>query len=65
MQEDRKDCKKNIHAEEEHITAAWTKQQDEEEDPGIRPKKKRKADRSSEECDARRSERLQEEHHTC
>ena len=37
MQEDQKGCK-NIRAEEEQITAARTKQrEDEEEDAGIRP----------------------------
>ena len=60
---------KNIRAEEEQRTAARPKQhEDEEEDTGIRPKKtkdKQKADRSSEECDARRSARPQEEQHTC
>ena len=37
--QDQKDCKKNIiRAEEEQITAARTKQhEDEEEDTGIRP----------------------------
>ena len=77
-QEHQQCCKKNIiRAEEEQITPARTKQhEDQEEDSGIRPKKtkdkkkkrnenrRRKADRSSEECDAR-SERLQEEQHTC
>ena len=67
MQEDQKGFNKNnIRAEEEQITAARSNQhEDKEEDTGIRPKKtkdKQKADRSSEECDARRSERLQEEH---
>ena len=38
MQEDQKGCKKNIRAEQERITAARTKQhEDEEEDTGIRP----------------------------
>ena len=37
MQEDQKGCK-NIRAEEEQITAARTKQrEDEEEDTGMRP----------------------------
>ena len=40
MQEDQKGCKKNrIRAEDEHITAARTKQhEDEEDDSGIGPK---------------------------
>ena len=71
-QENQKGCKKNIRAEEEQITAARPKQhEDKEEDTGIRPRKKqkqkqkqRRKNRSSEECDAR-SERLQEELHTC
>ena len=43
MQEDQKGCKKNIRAEQERITAARTKQhEDEEEDTGIRPKKTKK-----------------------
>ena len=46
-QEDRKGCEENIilyvRAEEEQITAARTKQhEDEEEDTGIRPKKTKK-----------------------
>ena len=36
--QDQKGCKKNIRVEEEQITAARTKQhEDEEEDTGIRP----------------------------
>ena len=36
--QDQKGCKNNIRAEEEQITAARTKQhEDEEEDTGIRP----------------------------
>ena len=67
MQEDQKGCKKNnTRAEEEQTNAARTKQhEDVEEYTGIRPKKtKKNPDKSSEECDARRSERLQEEQHT-
>ena len=69
MMQDQKGCKKNnVRAEEEQTTAARAKQHgDEEKDIGIRPKKpkdRKKADRSSEECDARRSERLQEEQPT-
>ena len=37
MQEDQKGCKKNIRAEQERITAARTKQHEDEEDIGIRP----------------------------
>ena len=71
--QDQKGCKKNKRRdEEEQITAVQTKQhEDKEEDTGIRPRKKqkqkqkqRRKNRSSEECDAR-SERLQEELHTC
>ena len=41
--QDQKGCKKNIRVEEEQITAARTKQhEDEEEDTGIRPKKTKK-----------------------
>ena len=42
MQEDQKDNKNNIRAEEENIAAAQAKQhEDEEEDTGISPKKTR------------------------
>ena len=62
MMQDQEGCKKdNIRAKEDKIIAGRTKQhEDEEEDTGIRPQKTRhkKADRSSEGCDARRSERL-------
>ena len=40
MQEDQKGCKNKIRAEEERITAARAKHEDEEEDTGIRPGKK-------------------------
>ena len=47
MMQDQKGCKKNnIRAEEEQITAARTKQrEDEGEDNGIRPKKTKKKDK--------------------
>ena len=65
--QDQNGCKNNIRAQEEQITTAQTKQhEDDEGDTGIRPKKdkKKQADRSSGECDATISERLQEQH-TC
>ena len=39
--QDQKGCKKNIRAEEEQRTAARAKHEDEEEDTGIGPKKKK------------------------
>ena len=51
MQEDQRGCKKNMRAEEGQMTAARTKQhEDEEEDTGKRPNRT-KDERSSEECD--------------
>ena len=43
MKEDQKGCKNNTRAEEEQITAARTKQhEDEEKDTGIRPEGREK-----------------------
>ena len=62
VMQDQKGCKKIIRAGEEQITAAQTKQhEDEEEHTGLRPGKTNKQiqtkSRSSEYCDAIRSER--------